>query len=636
MSIILAENVWETVPEDGARVGEQLILPLNAGTQVVAFMGRRGSGKSYGAGRLVEQLHAAGTQIVVIDPVGVWWGLRLAADGKAPGLQIPVFGGHHGDIAIDDKDVTAEKLGEIAAARRQSMILDVSGLLKGAQKSFVASFLETFYRTKQKHRSAVHVVIDEAQVFCPQHVMKDSARVTGAVLTVFQLGRNVGIGGSLLSQRPQAVNKGALNQAEMLVCGQLVGPQERKAIEGWVQEKGQSDREIGNTLPSLKVGEPVIWSPQWLGIYGRYRILPKWTFDSSATPDFANNPSMALDVEVPPMSLDELRSTIEGTGEKLKKVGRDKLKEANLPTNGVEVGAIDEFVERTSAIAHDLSGYFATAGHLMSSKTSTDDITIRMVDRSIRLLGEKTRLREALMNAEIELSVVRDRIDSTIATIVQALVDCPRETEEPPKGDGNAWTQHLTREVEKLQQETKGEPKTEARTPKGTRTEHGKLSACERAILAVFLGHEGQPTIARTDLAVWTGYKHSGGGFLNSISHLNTLALLSTYQGACTMVARLPPDVRIQVTPDSCTALRVVARWENALPTNAGRMLHYIFAETGLRSPKPVTKSRLAALVGMQPGGGGFLNYISLLSGRKLIKKQGAGYVISEHVMRAG
>jgi Helicase HerA, central domain len=66
------------------RIAADLTLPLDAITQKFAFLGRSGAGKTYGAGKFVEELLDAGAQVVILDPVGNWFGLRLAADGKLP------------------------------------------------------------------------------------------------------------------------------------------------------------------------------------------------------------------------------------------------------------------------------------------------------------------------------------------------------------------------------------------------------------------------------------------------------------------------------------------------------------------------------------------------------------------------
>src|SRR5882724_4383923 len=89
------------------KISTDLFLPLDAVTQKLAAIGRTGSGKSYFASLLAEEMFNAGAQIVILDVVGVWWGLRLNADGKSPGLSIPVFGGLHGDIPLEP---TAGKL----------------------------------------------------------------------------------------------------------------------------------------------------------------------------------------------------------------------------------------------------------------------------------------------------------------------------------------------------------------------------------------------------------------------------------------------------------------------------------------------------------------------------------------------
>lgn len=58
------------------KISEDLALPLDAVTQKFAFLGRTGSGKSYGATKLAEEMLEAKAQVIALDPVCVWWGLR--------------------------------------------------------------------------------------------------------------------------------------------------------------------------------------------------------------------------------------------------------------------------------------------------------------------------------------------------------------------------------------------------------------------------------------------------------------------------------------------------------------------------------------------------------------------------------
>jgi hypothetical protein len=49
--------------------------------------GGKGMGKTNLGGVLVEELDSAGLRFAVIDPMGVWWGLRhSAAGGKEVGV----------------------------------------------------------------------------------------------------------------------------------------------------------------------------------------------------------------------------------------------------------------------------------------------------------------------------------------------------------------------------------------------------------------------------------------------------------------------------------------------------------------------------------------------------------------------
>ena len=44
----------------------------------LAFVGTSGSGKTYAAGTAVERLLAMKARVVIVDPLDVWYGLRLA------------------------------------------------------------------------------------------------------------------------------------------------------------------------------------------------------------------------------------------------------------------------------------------------------------------------------------------------------------------------------------------------------------------------------------------------------------------------------------------------------------------------------------------------------------------------------
>src|SRR5690242_4320069 len=77
-------------------------LPVDAVTQTFAAVAIRGAGKTTLAAVIAEELLKQELPLVIIDPMGVFWGLRLGLKGKAKGgYNIPIFGGAHGDLPLE-------------------------------------------------------------------------------------------------------------------------------------------------------------------------------------------------------------------------------------------------------------------------------------------------------------------------------------------------------------------------------------------------------------------------------------------------------------------------------------------------------------------------------------------------------
>lgn len=264
------------------RIASGLSLPLDCVTQTFGAIGRKGAGKTYLATMMAEQMLDAGAQVVCLDVVGNWWGLRVGADGKSKGKEIFVLGGDHGDVPIAPE--SGPRLAKLIVEKNISAVLDISSFRIHERKRFAWEFAEELLHLKKKQRTAMHLFVEEAQLLIPERVGHDEARMVGAYEHIVRLGRNYGIGCTLVTQRPQSVNKNALNQVECLFVLQVTGPHERKALEGWVQEAG-ADRSLVGELPSLGRGEGYVWSPAWLRIYKRVQFAKKQTFDASATPE---------------------------------------------------------------------------------------------------------------------------------------------------------------------------------------------------------------------------------------------------------------------------------------------------------------------------------------------------------------
>jgi hypothetical protein len=323
-----------------------LVLPSDAVTQTFAFLARKGAGKTYGACKLAEQMHGIGAQIVGLDPVGVWWGLRVAPDGKSKGISIPVFGGLNGDVPLDA--AAGAMMADLIVDRGISCILDVSQFRKGDRKRFATEFAEQLFHRKKSARTPLHLFVEEAQVFVPQRVAPDEARMLGAFEDIVKLGRNFGIGVTLISQRPQAVNKDALSQTECLIALQMNGALERKAIREWIVEQGLDRDALVDALPGLTKGEAFVWSPSWLRKTVRVKIGKRETFDASATPELGKQKAVAP-LQLLPTDLDMLRAAMKTVVERAAaddpKVLRARIKELEARAPAVAPVSAPQMVE---------------------------------------------------------------------------------------------------------------------------------------------------------------------------------------------------------------------------------------------------------------------------------------------------
>lgn len=270
------------------RISDELSLPREAATWVITYLAKRGAGKTYCSSDQAEEMLKAGIPIVVIDGMGIWWGLRVSADGEHQGLPVVVFGGEHADLPL-----LPEKAAEMAKAVVESNIscvLDLSGFSKYAMRKIVIAFLNELYRLNRVER---HVFIEESDMFAMQRpIGQDEALCLSAVDNFVRRGGNHNLGCTLITQRSAVLNKDILTQSDCLIILRTLAPQDKKAIQAWVEEQTDEDKSELNqwydSLKTLENGEAWVWHPEKPSIFAKVKFRQRETFH--ATREFIRSP----------------------------------------------------------------------------------------------------------------------------------------------------------------------------------------------------------------------------------------------------------------------------------------------------------------------------------------------------------
>lgn len=294
---------------NGLRVAPGLVLPRETVVEKQAILAMSGAGKSNTAVVLAEAMYDAGLPWVAIDPKGDWWGVRAGRDGKGVGLQVPIFGGLHGDVPLES--TAGALVANLVVDRRLTCVLDVSEFNTNQERyRFLADFAETLLK---RNKEPLHVFAEEADEYLPQTAREKGAqlRCLGAWQKLVKRGRFRGIGTTLITQRSASINKDVLNMTDTLIVMRTAGTRDRKAISEWVGIHG-GDEGLIESLPALGDGEAWVWSPQKLKLTKRVQFLRRRTYDSGATPLLDTKAKVARLADVDLGALrDQMAETIE-------------------------------------------------------------------------------------------------------------------------------------------------------------------------------------------------------------------------------------------------------------------------------------------------------------------------------------
>jgi uncharacterized protein len=344
-------------------ISPDLKIPQDIVTSTTIIYGGKGMGKTNLGSVIVEELAKAGLRWSVLDPMGVFWGLRHSADGKGPGIECVILGGTHGDIPIEPTG--GATVADLVIDESANTIIDFSrkanGKMwtKGEKIRFVTDYANRLFERQGelvngRRREPILQFLDEAARYIPQLIPANSpmlAECVGAWEQIGEEGRNIGLGIAFLTQRSARMNKSVSELADVMFAFRTVGPNSVRAVVDWLGEHIEKERvrEVAGKVRELEVGQALIVSPGWLRVEKIAQIRERQTFDSSATPKPGQQRRRVTGAPAKP-DLEKYRARMLESIEKAKaddpKELRLQIKEKDSRIRALEKGAATRIVEK--------------------------------------------------------------------------------------------------------------------------------------------------------------------------------------------------------------------------------------------------------------------------------------------------
>lgn len=557
--------------------GKRLELSLDYAIESSAIIARKGLGKTHTAKCIIEDLHAGHVQTVVIDPLDVWWGLRLAANGKGAGCDVVIFGGEHADLPLTESMGTL--LADLVVDREISAVFVLDHLSKSAMRRFTADFCEHLYARKTKHRTPLHIVIDECDIFIPQKPPPEAYRCLGVVDSMVRHGRSRGLGSTVISQRPAIINKDVLTQTECLITLGLTSPQDRKAVLEWIEAQASVEqaKEFLTSLASMERGDAWVWSPSRFKVFERIKVRAARTYDSSYTPTVGAKRREAP--KLSPVDLERIKGEMASVIEEQRENDPKALK-----------ARIKELEKQANAKGNQRSVNQAELRELVEEALEPINRTLRVATAERDAAADSLRKISALCTAGMP-SIVADTSGSSMRP------DSPRHKKH--------IQEILDRGVRLGPAEPRADRKEITRVAAALTDDDTAMKPSQRKILVVLAQHHEHhygEALLKSMLAVRAGYS-LGGTFDSLLSTLRTRGFLET----------VTAKGSLRITGEGLAAIGDFEHmplgselhdwWKKRLKPSQGKVLDALVAE-------PLHKQQLAKATGYALGG----TFDSLLS----------------------
>jgi len=203
--------------------------------------------------------------------------------GLAEKFDILIYGGSKGH-ELDFAE--GEQFAEAIFNESRSVIFDVSHWNDFQTQEFMASFLQKIFSLHSERKTPRHIFVEEAEVVFPQTGFDSSKLSLLAGNKIMKRGRSFGLGMTLITQRPQDVNKKTLSQSQCTFILHMEGLQEMEVVNKMLRNIEKDKRQtLLKRIVEFKQGECMLYSPAWLNKIEEFKFRKRETYHAGDTPE---------------------------------------------------------------------------------------------------------------------------------------------------------------------------------------------------------------------------------------------------------------------------------------------------------------------------------------------------------------
>lgn len=521
-----------------------------------------GAGKSFAIRKLLEETHGE-VQQIVLDMEGEFSTLREKFDY--------VLAGKGGDVEASPR--TAELLARKILKLGVSLIVDLYELKKHERILFVKNFAEALVNAPKELWHPAIIVIDEAHVFVPE---KGESAAASAVTDLATRGRKRGFCTVLATQRLSKLNKDAAAECLNKLIGRTSLDIDRKRAS---DELGFFNQKDSLTLRSLKPGNFFSFGP-------------------------------AISDEVIQCKIGEVKTSHPKAGQRL---GLRKTR----PTNHIRavLKKLDDLPKEAETEIRDINA--------MRNRIKELEIQIRKAPKEISTPDRKHDQKSVDKAVDLAKKAVAKKIlrlnftlSEAIAPVVrEAIMECNSVLGVIEEATPNQMAQSQSPamlSVKRSRPLEPGDPNSR------------QMGACERRILGFLNSKRGQ-AFSKVQIGAMTGYRHSSGGFNNSLSKLSQMGLIQRTGTSISLAEGADVDGLVESVPHR------LEDWISKLGACEREIYKKLLSAPG----STWDKQALGAETGYSATSGGFNNALSRLNTLGLMVRDGSGLRLNQEVVNA-